>query len=431
MIMTVGEKLKELRKSYNLNQDDVVGKEVTRNLISQIEHGKANLTRNTAELIIKNTITILKQRGISLDKNINVDYLLESEESQAEKLINQYIKELKEVSVYKGTHFNDILKTLDSLLLKWDFPSLKIQICEIAGDYFTSISEYYRASVYYENIRYLINNENEYKKLVPILRKLSLVYYYMGRIKEGIKVCKDALDRFEDMDDEYKLIFTFNMALYYNNLGNYESALNIIKNFEYKFKLADKNKYNEVLLLKASCLQELKHHAEALTIYSELLKSTPKDDINNSCVYYNNMAEIYIEIGLKDNALKCVDKVTKNLGNLSDDFVFLPHVYFELGKIHRRLGDIKNCIKYMVKALNSAKTFKYHDLIIDTLDEFTMIDSELLPINLRDEFIMLTSIIGDVNKKVMVSITKYYAKRREVDTVIEICDFCQKFVPNI
>ncbi|URZ01298.1 hypothetical protein CLAUR_012870 [Clostridium felsineum] len=36
-----GVKLKNLRKKYKLLQDDLAGSEITRNLISQIEHGKA------------------------------------------------------------------------------------------------------------------------------------------------------------------------------------------------------------------------------------------------------------------------------------------------------------------------------------------------------------------------------------------------------
>ncbi|AAK81616.1 helix-turn-helix domain-containing protein [Clostridium acetobutylicum] len=115
-ILTIGEKIKKLRSEYKLNQDDIVGTELTRNLISQIEHGKANLTRSTAELIIRNTKDILEKRGETLDEGINVEYLLETEESQAKKVIASYIQDLKEISVYKDNRFNVLLEKIENLL---------------------------------------------------------------------------------------------------------------------------------------------------------------------------------------------------------------------------------------------------------------------------------------------------------------------------
>ncbi|URZ08648.1 helix-turn-helix domain-containing protein [Clostridium felsineum] len=75
-ILPVGIKIKRLREKYKLNQDDIVGTELTRNLISQIEHGKANLTKSTAELIIRNTKEILNIRMVKLDPKYSVEYLL-------------------------------------------------------------------------------------------------------------------------------------------------------------------------------------------------------------------------------------------------------------------------------------------------------------------------------------------------------------------
>lgn len=88
-VIPIGEKLRMLREKYNLNQDEIVGTAVTRNLISQIENGKANLTKNTAEIIVSNVKEILKKNNMILD--IGIEYLLEDEESQARKILDEFI----------------------------------------------------------------------------------------------------------------------------------------------------------------------------------------------------------------------------------------------------------------------------------------------------------------------------------------------------
>ncbi|URZ02309.1 helix-turn-helix transcriptional regulator [Clostridium felsineum] len=425
MIMTVGEKIKELRSKYDLNQDEIVGNELTRNLISQIEHGKANLTRKTAELIIRNTSSILKQRGITLDKSIDVDYLLESEESQAQKIISKYIDDLKDASFYKDTRFNTVLKSVDDFLVTWDFPDLKIKICEIAGDYFTSKNDYYKASVYYENVRYLINNEIDSSKLISILRKLSVVYYYMGKYKEGIDICKYALDRFNEMDSNYKTIFTFNMGLYYNYLGQYENALSILDNFKTKTKDIHKETYNKILLIEASCLQELKRYTEALDYYHKLMTLTPIHDINNRCIYHTNMAQIYIKMNKIDMANKCINTVKSYLSDMSEDFQYLPQIYYELGKAYNLLNDTQNSIYYLNIALNLAKSNKYYNVVSSILNELANLNSKKLPINLKNELMLLSSNSNKIDTNVILNTIKYYTKINNGNAVLELCDFYQ------
>ncbi|URZ02724.1 helix-turn-helix domain-containing protein [Clostridium felsineum] len=424
-ILTIGEKIKKLRNEYKLNQDDIVGTELTRNLISQIEHGKANLTRSTAELIIRNTKDILEKRGTTLDEGINAEYLLETEEAQAKKVINSYIKELKEVSVYKESYFEGLLKKIDDLLIKWGFTDLKIDICEIVGDYYAHKNDFHKASMYYENIKYLIGSETDMNRIVSIFRKLSMVYIYSGNFSEGIRVCRNALERFKDMDNDYKSIFTFNMSLYYHYLGEYEKSLDILSELESVINKENKDKYGSVLLLKASCLQDLKRYAKALDIYNELLNITPKNDVNNLCIYYNNMAQVYIGMGKMEIANNYIATVVSKLVKISDDFQSLPQIYLELGRIYRMINQNNVSVKYLNKALKLAKSFKYHNVIKDVLNEFLIIDRE--NIDIKDEFIFLTENIGIIDNKLLYNIIKCFSELNKNKEITELCEFCGKF----
>ncbi|MCR3761112.1 transcriptional regulator [Clostridium felsineum] len=429
-ILTIGEKIKKLRNEYKLNQDDIVGTELTRNLISQIEHGKANLTKSTAELIIRNTKDILEKRGTTIDPKINVEYLLETEESQAKKVIASYIQELKEISVYKDNRFNVLLEKIESLLSKWEFGDLKIEVCEIAGDYYTNRNDYLKAYIYYENVKYLIGCQTDMSRVISIFRKLSTVYCHTGNFAEGIRICKYALGRFSDMDDKYKCVFTFNMSLYYNYLGQYEKALNTLIGFESVIKDTYEDRYNKVLLLKADCYYGAERYAESLSIYNKLIDITAKDDFNNLCVYYNNMAQVYLRMGKRGIAVNYVNTVVNNLSNLSDNFEALPQIYAELGKSYLMMSDNNKCIKYLIVALKLSKSFKYYSVTRDILNELSKINESNNKLRLKDEFIILTENMGrsydSLNHSLVFNIIQYYTRLNDITSISELCEYCKE-----
>ncbi|MCR3758135.1 helix-turn-helix domain-containing protein [Clostridium felsineum] len=423
-ILPVGVKIKKLREKYQLNQDDIVGTELTRNLISQIEHGKANLTKSTAELIIRNTKEILDRRMMKLDPKWSVDYLLETEESQAGAVLTTYIKELKELSVYQNSrNFLDCLEKIETLLSQWEFGDLKIEVCEIAGDYYTNRNEYLKAYIYYENVKYLIACQTDMNKVASIFRKLSTVYCYTGNFAEGIRICKYALSRF-DMEESYKCVFNFNMSLYLNYSGQYEQALEVLTGYEDKFKEVCADRYDKVLLLKASCLHGAKHYAAALDVYNHLVK-THIDDVGTLCIYYNNMAEIYFNTGKRDFAVNYINTVIQSLPKISEDFRDLPSIYFELGKLCKMMAQHNNGLSYLNKALELAKSFKYYSATKEILNEFTQFDTSELPIDLLKEFTLLTEIIGIADSKLAYNVIQYYGKINDVSTVCKVCDYCK------
>ncbi|URZ06116.1 helix-turn-helix transcriptional regulator [Clostridium felsineum] len=429
-ILTIGEKIKKLRNEYKLNQDDIVGTELTRNLISQIEHGKANLTKSTAELIIRNTKDILEKRGTTIDPKINVEYLLETEESQAKKVIASYIQELKEISVYKDNRFDVLLEKIENLLSKWEFGDLKIEICEIAGDYYTNRNDYLKAYIYYENVKYLIGCQTDMSRVISIFRKLSTVYCHTGNFAEGIRICKYALGRFSEMDDKYKCVFTFNMSLYYNYLGQYEKTLNVLAEFEGLIKNTYEDRYHKVLLLKAASYYEAKRYAESLSIYNKLIGITAKDDFNNLCVYYNNMAQVYLRMGKGNMAVNYVNTVVNNLSNLSDNFESLPQIYSELGKTYLMMSDDSKSSKYLMIALRLSKSFEYYGLTKDILNELSKINVNNNKVNLKEEFIILTENMGrsydSLNHSLVFNIIQYYTRLNDITSISELCEYCKE-----
>ena len=83
----------ELRKKYGFKQYELTGGEVSRNFISMVENGKANLTMRTAEVIARKANNILKNRN--MNDIITAYELLESVESQIDKMAEDYLELLE------------------------------------------------------------------------------------------------------------------------------------------------------------------------------------------------------------------------------------------------------------------------------------------------------------------------------------------------
>lgn len=77
-------------------------------------------------------------------------------------------------------------------------------------------------------------NVNVYSEgLVSILRKLSMIYFYVEKYDEDIKCCDFALRQFGDkLSEQYRSVFLYNSALCYWRLKKYSIALERLAKLE-------------------------------------------------------------------------------------------------------------------------------------------------------------------------------------------------------
>lgn len=420
-VIPIGEKLRSMREKYQLKQDEIVGTEVTRNLISQIENGKAKLTRNTAEIILKHVKDKLAEKDMAM--TIDIEYLLEDEEAQAKKILDEFIEELKAFNNSKDSGFEDELKEAEEFLLEWNLIDKKIIICELAGDYFYSNKNFYKASVYYENTKCLMNINMVTVPLISVLQKLSNTYYFMNKLNEGIDICNYALDRFPSMDNKIQAGFLFNSGLYYNYLQQYEKTIRFIDRVINIMDKSEKQRYAQVLLLKASSLYNLKFYEEALEIYEELIEMTSIDDYGHRAVYYNNISEIYIKLKKTDEANKYLSMTLEAMEYIPDDFIMLPHIYFNVAKRCLKLRDIECASNFLTKALNIAKEFKNAIIIKDILLEIINIKNYNIDIDIKKEIKELLSENKTIDNQLLMQIIKYFTALGDKESVFELCDF--------
>lgn len=429
-ILSSGDKIKLIRKKYGLRQDDIVGEEVTRNLISQIEHNKAKLTRSTAEIIIKNLNEIAKKNDFSID--VTADYLLEDEESQANSILEDYVDNLRNLIVYKSPRFYESLKKAEEFLIQWDIKEKKIEIYELAGDYFYIQNNLEKSVLYYEKAFDLLDKTSYSKALLSILRKLSLMYLNSLKYDRCVECCNFALNHFKDMPEDYVLIFLFNSALCYYYMKYYEKALEIIDRLEPLIKDTP-SKLIDVLNNKACCFDALNQFDKASEVYSNILKILNDIDPNSNqhLLILSNAMDIYIKLDDKDKVIKYFNLLIAKLPNVDQSDSYLDMAYFHLANAFKYFGDLQKTEEYLLKSLTFVKKYRIYSLYEKVINFLTDLyidfnDFEKLE-ELKNEAIILSNSQKKVCTTVFYKLLKFLNKNNRTEDIDKILNFLMRF----
>ncbi|URZ09042.1 tetratricopeptide repeat protein [Clostridium felsineum] len=350
-IVSVGEKLKRLRKKYKVKQEALAGDEITRNLISQIEHNKVRLTENSARIMLQNLKQICNKRNIEVCEDI--DYLMEDEKAQAVKIVDKYIDELKKLSTYKGDNFLSKLAQTEEFLADLQLKYKKIEVFNLAGDYFLSNSDFYKSALYYEKARALMEVDADKDAMILVLRKLSKVYLPLGQFEKIIDVTEYALKNFKNMTEKYCCIFLYNSAVGYLMLKQYEKAIEKLDMAEKVFKNKKSKKYMDIVCQKACCLGFLKRYDEALKVYNKALKTVDDEKDINTVIILMNVCGIYNELSDYVSTKKVMENIFHILKNFSEDEYYVGGAYFEMAKVlHKSLKEFTRAKKCYMRAVN-------------------------------------------------------------------------------
>ncbi|AAK78305.1 tetratricopeptide (TPR) repeat protein [Clostridium acetobutylicum] len=429
-ILSSGDKIKLIRKKYGLRQDDIVGEEVTRNLISQIEHNKAKLTKSTAEIIIKNLKEIAKKNNLEMD--VTADYLLEDELAQANSILENYVDELKNLLVYKCSRFYESLKSAEEFLIQWDIKEKKVQIYELAGDYFYIQNDLAKSVLYYEKAFDILDKTSYNKSLLSILRKLSLMYLNSLKYDRSIECCNFALNHFKNMPDDYISIFLFNTALCYYYMHYYEKALEVIDNLEPLIK-DNTSKLIDVLNNKACCLSDLNRIDEAAEIYLRIFNLLNTNNIKSSqyLLILSNLIDTFAKKDVKDEVIKYLNLLLDRFPTSSQDDSYLSVACFNAAKAFIYLGDLQKAEEYLLKALTLSKNHNKYSLQEKTLSLLTDLYIQLNDFEKLEEINLEAVVLSNSQQKVCTNIfyklLKFLNQNNKTEDIDKILNFLIKF----
>lgn len=224
-LMNYGEVIRSTREHLDLFQRDLSNTNLSRNLLSNIEHGKTSLTPNKALMIYKSLVEHALLKDIEID--IEFDILLATnDEYRVFKLVYETCKRLKHHHVPE-----EDLYIVEKTLKKWKLGSIEFFYLTRKAQSKHFENEV-RTQAYMDSLDYVIQNK-DYKFIEQYGRSLHEMTLVMSLNDANTKPLKYVV-QYEDFlrDGGHKIPpnLYYNLALYYRRNRQYDLAqLNVDK----------------------------------------------------------------------------------------------------------------------------------------------------------------------------------------------------------
>ena len=375
-ILSLGEKIKRKRKELNMTLKDLAKDRITPGQISLVESGRSNPSMDLLEYLASNLCT-------------TVEYLMESEESQAER-ISKYYEQISEAYLLSNNYlksetyieqaynyaykYNLKYRKARIICLRADVLKLKNKLEESQGQYLSAIILFSEMKKHEEIIKAFI-------KLGNISLELKSYIAAKNYFKKAEKVYK-----VNDIDNEYIIgEIYYNISRVNNLIENTEEAKKYAYLAKEKFnQVSNKKEYaNSLLLLseekrlKGDLESATRYSTKALTLFNEINDSYNICSIENNLgkLFYNfedvNESDVHYKNAMKyseftSNEVDILINVWRNkvkIKNLDEAEDILVDLYSRVDKNDVDRIIALNLIKYRILTINE-NTIEAENIVI-------------------------------------------------------------------
>ncbi|MEG2983934.1 MAG: helix-turn-helix domain-containing protein [Peptostreptococcaceae bacterium] len=346
-ILSLGEKIKKLRKDKNMTLKELAGDRITAAQISHIERDKSHTSYELLEYL-------------SEKLEVSADYLLETKEMQSKKItdnlilqIEIYIKcnqlEKAEDCIYES------MKVCKEYELTESYGKCNFLLANInlkKDDYNEAVSNFEKALYFF-----IRNNDKD---------NIFRCYFEIGKIYMKEEFYKGAISHFNFAEEVLKEVQSeeingckdlySKIAYCYIKLNQPDKSLDYIEKVD---KLESKDKSSEevdMLVLKANNLFKMNKYEEAKEIFRKALEVLAKEE--NKTVLadvYLSISEIYRSMGYNEKVLEYSHKVYDIKKN--DEDKFMMDALFKIIEAYMENDDYDMARRYCKIAL--AMSIKY------------------------------------------------------------------------
>ncbi|ASW43810.1 helix-turn-helix domain-containing protein [Clostridium isatidis] len=345
-ILALGEKIKRRRKELNMTLKDLAGDRITPGQISLVESGRSNPSMDLLEYLAEELQT-------------SVEYLMESEETQAEK-ISIYYEQMAEAYILAGDYFSGE-KYIENALYyveKYNLDYRKAKILYIRAQIYMAKGELTLAQQFFlsANVIFIKNNNHEeiintFLNLGKITLKLKAYHSANSYLRQAEKVYLD-----NNIGDDSLL-----GEIYYYMAESYYITENIKKAMDYSFlakskfeQVNNKEEYAKTLLLiseeynaKGDLSNAIKYSQKSLEVYKEL------EELNNISEIENNLGKLFYrfenieesfkhyEIAKEIRIRRKDEKLISTLINMCENYIKIK----DIKKCEELLNEIKQYLK--------------------------------------------------------------------------------------
>ncbi|MEK6266924.1 MAG: helix-turn-helix domain-containing protein [Clostridium sp.] len=300
-ILSLGEKIKRKRKELNMTLKDLAGDRITPGQISLVESGKSNPSMDLLDYLASTL-------------NTSSEYLMESEETQAEKICLFY-ENIAEALILSSDLLQAEQNIEKSLYYceKYKLEHRKARNLALRGDIYMARDEISAAQQVFLSANVIFIKRNLYEEVINTFLKLGKITLKFRGYQSASSYFNQAEKVF--MDNEMASDFLLGEIYYYIGytffkLDNIEKAIKYSYLAQEKFKQIDNKKdYANSLLLLAK-------------------EYNVKGDIKNAIKYSRITLKVFYEI----NNLTYVSEIENNLGRLFYEFDNIEQSFIHLNK---------------------------------------------------------------------------------------------------
>ena len=356
-ILSLGEKIKKLRKEKNMTLKELAGDRITAAQISHIERDKSHTSHELLEYLAH-------KLGVS------VDYLLETKEMQSKKITDNLI--LKSEIYVKCNELEkaekqiketiDICETYKLTENYGKCNNVLANICCKRGDYSSAVYYYEKALYHFIKDE---DKEDIYTCYVNIGDIYALDKFYKGALTHFM-FAKEVLEEsnIEDVDI-YKELYS-KISECFMKLNQPQQALEFMEKID---KMENKDCIKEevsILVMKAKGLLSVGKYAESKECFNKALEIIEKEENKNRLAkVYLTISNIYSEVGDIDKYLEYSQRVydiTKR-----DESKYTMESLFNIIESYVKKDDYDIAKKYCKLALassikNKDKYYEYKSL---------------------------------------------------------------------
>lgn len=356
-ILSLGEKIKKLRKEQNMTLKELAGDRITAAQISHIERDKSHTSYELLEYLA--------------DKlGVSVDYLLETKEMQSKKITDNLI--LKSEIYIKCNDLDNAeeqIKEIIEICKEYKLVENYGKCNNLLAEINCKKKDYSSAVYYYEKaLYYFIKNEDKdsiYNSYLNIGNIYMLDEFYKGALTHFM-FAKEVLDEsnIEDVDI-YKELYS-KISECYMSLGKSEQALEFMEKID---KMDNEDCVQEevdTLVIKAKNLLNIGKYVESKECFNKALEIIEKEENKNRLAnVYLTVSKIYLEMGDIDKNLEYSQKaydLTKR-----DENKYMMESLFNIIESYVKRQEYEIAQKYCKLALissikNKDKYYEYKSL---------------------------------------------------------------------
>ena len=345
-ILTLGEKIKRRRKELQMTLKDLAGDRITPGQISLVESGRSNPSMDLLEYLANTLQT-------------SIEYLMESEETQAEKIC-VYYEQMAETYILNQDYIS-AEKYIENALYyteKYDLEYRKAKNLFLRANIYKAKNELVLAQQLYLSANVIFIKQNNFVQVIN-------TFLNLGKITLSLKAYHSAISYLKQAEKVYLDNNIGNDSLlgeiYYEMAESYFKIDNIKKAIDYTF-LA-KQKFEQV--------QHREEYGKALLLLSQ--EYNKKGDLINAIKYSKKTLEVYKELEEEKN----ISAIENNLGKLFFEFDNIEEAFrhYNVAKeIRMRNNDI-NVIETLINICEGYIKIKEINKCERVLDEIkTLID---------------------------------------------------------